>query len=89
MTSRQTEPLLCVEISLMFRSLVNECKTNIAMKQNIVQFVDIGMEYPVHEADAGAFVRILIRQLDVDLPETALEWSCSSLIMYSMTFFFS
>jgi hypothetical protein len=41
-----------------------------------VQFVDVGMEYPVYEADARTFVRILIRQLNVDLPEAALERCC-------------
>ena len=34
------------------------------------------MEYPVHKADARTLVRILVRELDMDLPETTLEWSC-------------
>ena len=43
-----------------------------------IQFVDVGVEYPVHKADARTLVRILIRELDMDFPETALERSCSS-----------
>lgn len=42
-------------------------------KYGCIQFVDVGVEYPVHEADARALVRILIGQFDVDLPETTLE----------------
>lgn len=37
------------------------------------QLVDIGVEDAVHEADAGALVGVLVGQLDVDLPEAALE----------------
>jgi hypothetical protein len=46
------------------------------MGQVHVQFVDVGMEYPVYEADARTFVGILIRQLNMDLPEAALERCC-------------
>jgi len=42
-----------------------------------VQFIDVGVEYPVHKADARTLVRVLIWQLDVDLPEAALKWCCS------------
>jgi hypothetical protein len=38
-----------------------------------VQLVDVGMENAVHEADARTLVRILIGQLDVDLPKTTSE----------------
>jgi hypothetical protein len=41
-----------------------------------VQFIDVGVEYPVHEADARTLVRVLVWQLDVDLPEAALEGRC-------------
>ena len=37
------------------------------------QLVDIGMEYPVHEADTRALVGVLVWQLDVDLPQSADE----------------
>jgi hypothetical protein len=40
------------------------------------------MEYPVHEADAGALVWVLVWELDVDLPETALEGRCEALAAY-------
>ena len=36
-----------------------------------IQFVDVGVEYPVYETDAGRFVRILVWELDVDFPEAA------------------
>lgn len=42
-----------------------------------IQLVDVGVEYPVNEADAGALVWILVWQLDVDLPESAFEWRCN------------
>lgn len=40
------------------------------------QFVNVWVENAVHESDAGALVRILVGQLDVDLPESALEGCC-------------
>ena len=42
-----------------------------------VQLIDVGVEYPVDEANAGTLVRVLVWQFDVDLPETALERCCS------------
>jgi hypothetical protein len=42
-----------------------------------IQFIDVWVKYPVNEAYAGALVRILVGQLDVDLPVAALEWCCS------------
>jgi len=42
--------------------------------QGYAQLVDVGMEDPVHEADAGALVWVCIWELNVDLPESALEW---------------
>jgi hypothetical protein len=38
------------------------------------------MKYSVDEANAGALVGVLVGQLDVDLPETALERGYSSSI---------
>jgi len=38
-----------------------------------VQLVDVGMEYAVYEAYAGALIGILVGELDVDLPGAALE----------------
>jgi hypothetical protein len=42
-----------------------------------LQFVDIRVEYLVHEAYAGRLERILVRQLDVDLPDAASKRSLS------------
>ena len=41
-----------------------------------LQFVDVGVEDPVHKADTRRLVRVLIRQLDVDFPDAAFERSC-------------
>jgi hypothetical protein len=40
------------------------------------QFVNVWVEDAVHKANAGALVRVLIWQLDVDLPKSALEGRC-------------
>lgn len=40
------------------------------------QFINVWVEDAVHKANAGALVRVLIGQLDVDLPESALEGRC-------------
>jgi hypothetical protein len=40
-----------------------------------VQLVDVGMEDAVHKSNARGFVRILVRDLDMDLPNTAGEGS--------------
>ena len=37
------------------------------------------MEYLVHEADAGGLVWVLVRELDVDLPEATGEGRCDCL----------
>jgi hypothetical protein len=63
MTSRQTEPDLCV----------SERSSGVVEDERCVQLIDVGVEYPVHEADAGALVRILIWQLHVNLPEATFE----------------
>jgi hypothetical protein len=42
----------------------------------ILQLVNVGVEDAVHKPNAGALVRVLVRQLNVDLPETALEGCC-------------
>jgi hypothetical protein len=72
MTSRHTEPELQAVSACMYQSWVL-CKLRGCYS---VQFIDVGVEYPVHEADARAFVRVLIGQLDVDLPEAALKRCC-------------
>lgn len=41
-----------------------------------VQLVDIGVEYLVHETNAGRLEWILVGELDMDLPDTACERSC-------------
>ena len=41
-----------------------------------VQLIDVGVEDAVHEADAGAFVGVLVWELDVDFPESAGERCC-------------
>jgi len=71
MTSRQTEPELATVSKGMRSEQARRSWSN-------VQFINVGVEYPVHEADAGTLVRVLIRQLDVNLPETALK-RCYSL----------
>lgn len=41
-----------------------------------VQLIYVGMEDAIHEADAGRLVRVLVWELDVDLPEAAGEGCC-------------
>ena len=40
---------------------------------NIIQFVDVWVEYTVDKTDAGGLVGILVGKLDVDFPEAAGE----------------
>jgi hypothetical protein len=35
------------------------------------QFINIGVENLVHESNAGAFVRVLVWQFDVNLPDAS------------------
>jgi len=44
------------------------------MQKGGVQLVNVRVKDPVHKADAGRFVGILVGQLDVYLPEAALKW---------------
>jgi hypothetical protein len=46
-----------------------------------VQLIDIRMEDSVHEADAGALVRILVWYFDVDLPVAAGEGRCAMSVL--------
>lgn len=63
MTSRQTDPdLVPLEIALL-------------IKRQSVQLVDVRVKDPIDEANTRALVRVLVRKLDVDFPETASEWS--------------
>jgi len=38
-----------------------------------VQFVNIGVEDFIHETNARRFERILVREFNMDLPDTTLE----------------
>ena len=40
------------------------------------QFINIGMEYLVHETYRGRLVRVLIWKLDMDLPHSSSKRSC-------------
>ena len=40
------------------------------------QFVDVGVEYLIDETDRGGLVRVLVRELNVDLPNTTIERGC-------------
>lgn len=42
-----------------------------------IQFVDVGMKYPVRKTNTGALVWVLLGQLDVNLPSSAFEGCCS------------
>ena len=42
-----------------------------------LQLVDVGVEDAIHEANARAFVGVLVGQFDVDFPEAALKWCCT------------
>jgi hypothetical protein len=53
-------------------------RTAAAVLGSNVQLIDVWVENAVHEAYARTLVRILIWQLDVDLPESASEWCCVS-----------
>ena len=61
MTSKHTEPLLHVGQH-----------PNASVGDGHLQFVDVRVEDLVHKANTGAFIRVLLRQLDMDLPYTAL-----------------
>ena len=43
------------------------------MQDEYVQLVDVRVEYLVHEPDTGRLERVLIWELDVDLPHTTSE----------------
>ena len=46
-------------------------------RNEYVQLVDVRVEYLVHEPDAGRLERVLIWELDVDLPHATGERGCS------------
>lgn len=60
MTSRHTEPELYSSVSM-------SC-VNLIAKMAALQFIYVWVENSVDEADAGAFVWILIWKLYMDLP---------------------
>lgn len=70
-TSRQTEPDLLSgqQLSDGFVTSTN-CMGNGIYRS---QFVDVGVEDAVYEANARALVRVLVGQLYVDLPKSTLE----------------
>lgn len=37
------------------------------------QLVNVGVEYTVHEANARRLIRVLVRELDMDLPYATFE----------------
>lgn len=42
--------------------------------KRVIHFINVWVEDTVNEADAGTFVWVLIRQLDVNFPKSTLEW---------------
>lgn len=64
MTSRHTDPDLIVSA------------VEFVISRQSVQLIDVRVEDPVDEANAGAFVRVLVWELDMDFPKAASEWSC-------------
>jgi hypothetical protein len=65
MTSKQTDPELGGEVSQRQKGSIF----------GFLQLINVGVENSVDEADARAFVRVLIRQLDMDFPVTTSERS--------------
>ena len=67
MTSRQTDP-----------ELEHSQQGNLQSERggDIEQFIDVRMEYAVHEADTWTLVRILIGELNVNLPQTTRKRCC-------------
>ncbi len=41
-----------------------------------VQFIDVWVEDAIDEADAGAFVGVLVGEFDMDFPKAAGEGGC-------------
>ena len=79
MTSRQTDP------DLMCMSPLNNVRKRGLRVLYCIQFIDIGMEDAVDEADTWTLVGILIWELDMDLPKAASEGSCScELVVFSI-----
>lgn len=53
------------------------CFTPLSRPLPYLQFVDVRVENPVHEADARGLVGVLVWQLDVHFPDAAFEGGCS------------
>lgn len=66
MTSKQTEPDLFQMIGI---------SEILHFKSVHLQLIDVWVEDAIDESNAGTLVGILVRELDVDLPETAFEGS--------------
>jgi hypothetical protein len=67
-TSRQTDPDLGTQVSIVSGVLL--------LPLSSLQLVDIWVKDAVDEADARGFVWILVREFDVDLPDTTLKGGC-------------
>jgi hypothetical protein len=53
---------------------------DLGVLKGALQLIDVGVEYPVHETNARALVRILVWEFDVDFPEAAGEGCCYPLV---------
>ena len=65
MTSRHTDPDL---------TGTSAWTTDGTACQGYPQLVDVGMEDLIDEANTRALIRVLVRQLDMNLPQAAFEW---------------
>lgn len=73
MTSRQTLPDLRFMDDQLQSLLAKPDMPAVRLCWRFLQFIDVWVEDPVHEAYAGALVGILVWQLNVDLPQPAFE----------------
>lgn len=48
-----------------------------------LQLINVGMEDAIDKSDAGALIRILIREFDVDFPVSTSERRCARLAQES------
>ena len=65
MTSRHTDPDL---------TGISAWTADGAACQGYLHFVDVGMEDLIDEANTRALIRVLVRQLDMNLPQAAFKW---------------
>lgn len=62
-TSRQTEP-----------ELRRSAMKRFSPARASIQFINIWMENAIDEANAGAFVGVLVGKLHMNLPQATCEW---------------